>query len=106
MGAATDYVDLGVELPKEWVDDVLGKQGARVEELRRAVIEEILKKNQCRGLCFKTKDGVYCLVPCKTGRPDATELTPEEVVLVAEAQDAGLLPAAQEGARSALKWAG
>jgi len=115
MGAAAEYTDLAAELPPEWVDDVLGKHGARIAELRRAVIEEMIEREAesgkpSRGLYFEIEDGrVYCLVPYKTGRRTAgnrviTELTPEEAVIVAEAQEAGLLPAGVESARSALKW--
>jgi len=105
MGVARDYVDLGVDFPPEWISDSLGKHAARIAELRRAVIEEMMEKNQCNGLYFEIEGGrMYCLVPCKTGRQDVTELTPEEVMLVAEAQNTGLLPPGLEGARSALKW--
>lgn len=112
MGAAAEYVDLAEELPAGWVDDVLGKYGTRIQELRVQVIEEMIGKRQRSGLCFNVdEEKIYCLVPCKTGRRIAggkviVELTPEEAVIVAEAQDAGLLPAREEGARSALKWAG
>ncbi|NLI11161.1 MAG: hypothetical protein GX425_00715 [Peptococcaceae bacterium] len=114
MGAAAEYVDLGVELPEEWIGDVLGKHGGRIAGLREDIIAEMVEKRRRSGLCFKVDDGpgagqVYCLVPCKTGRRVAggrviTELTPEEAVIVAEAQEAGLLPAGTDGARSALKW--
>ncbi|WP_134212182.1 hypothetical protein [Pelotomaculum propionicicum] len=110
MGAAAEYVDLGVELPAEWVGDVLGKHGSRIAELREDIIAEMVEKRRRSGLCFRLKDGrIYCLVPCKTGRRVAggrviTELTPEEAVIVAEAQETGLLPAGTDGARSALKW--
>lgn len=104
IGTAREYIDLGVDFPPEWIETTLGKHGARIAELRVKIIEEMLKKNQRNGLCFKTgPEQKYFLVPCKSGRK-ATELTPEEYYLVAEAQDAGMLPPGPEGARGALKW--
>jgi hypothetical protein len=104
MGAAREYVDLAVDFPPEWIGDTLGKHAARIAELRREIIEEMAEKNQRSGLYFEVGPGQkYCLVPCKTGRK-LTEVTPEEYILVAEAQEAGMLPPGPEGARSALKW--
>lgn len=138
MGAAAEYVDLGVDFPREWIEDNLGKHGARIADLRREVLEEMVER-MVRGksgrVCFEVdgeasgagdsdSDGarvvsgedkgykkVYCLVPGKTGCREiggraVVELTPEEVVLVAEAQAAGMLAPGPEGALSALKWAG
>lgn len=104
MGYAREYVDLADECPKEWIDEILGKHGARIAELRAAIIEEMLEKNQRNGIYFEVGAGQkYCLVPCKTSRK-LTEVTPEEYVLVSEAQEAGMLPPGPDGARSALKW--
>lgn len=104
LGAARDYVDLGVDFPPEWIDGTLGKNGARIAELRAAIVEEMIEKDRRRGIYFEVSPGQkYCLVPCKTGRK-LTEITPEEAVLVAEAQEVGLLPPGPEGARTALKW--
>ncbi len=137
MGAAAEYVDLGVDFPREWIEDNLGKHGARIADLRREVLEEMVER-MVRGksgrVCFEVDDWVgagdsdgtgvvsgddkgkgykkvYCLVPGKTGCREiggraVVELTPEEVVLVAEAQAAGMLAPGPEGARAALKWAG
>lgn len=110
MGAAKEYIDLAAELPAEWVGDVLGKHGSRIAEMREQIIVEMIGKDRRSGLCFKVDDEkIYRLVPCKTGHRmsgglTATELTPEEAVIVAEAQDAGLLPGGVEGAQSALRW--
>jgi len=102
MGAARGYVDLGIELPEEWIIETLGKFGARIAQLREAVIGEI--QDRAKGICFKVDDGrIYSLVPGKTGRR-ITELTPEEAVIVAEAQDTGMLEPGPEGAKKALKW--
>ncbi|RJQ25549.1 MAG: hypothetical protein C4589_11165 [Peptococcaceae bacterium] len=100
MGTARDYADLNVDLPPEWIEDTLGKHRARIAEFRAAII-----KNKHNYRYFRVNSRhIYCLAPCKTGRRDVTELTPKEVVLVAEAQDAGMIPPGQDGARSALKW--
>jgi len=114
MGAAVEYVDLGAELPREWMEDALGKHGARIGDLRREVLEEMVDRlaaGKSGRVCFEVGDcKIYCLVPGKTGmrmaggRP-VVELTPEEAVLVAEAQEAGLLAAGAKGAQGALKWA-
>ena len=111
MGAAKEYIDLAAELPAEWVGDVLGKHGSRIAEMREQIIVEMVEKG--RRLYFEVEDyKIYCLAPGKTGmrlaggvggRP-VVELTPEEAVIVAEAQDAGLLPGGVEGAQSALRW--
>lgn len=104
MGAAKDYVDLAVDFPEEWITESLGKHGTRITGLRVAIIEEMIEKDQHHGVYFEVSPGqVYCLVPCKTGRK-LTEITPEEAVLVTEAQEAGMIPPGPEGARSALKW--
>jgi hypothetical protein len=96
MGAAREYVDLAAELPEEWIADILGKHAARIRELRA----ELMEKERC----FELADGRrYYLVPCKTGQ-SRTELTPEEYVLITEAQDCGMLPQGPEGARAALRW--
>ena len=90
MGAAREYVDLASECPKEWIDEILGKHGARIASLRA----ELIGKERC----FELPDGRrYWLVPCKTGRA-RTEITPEEAVIIAEAQDGGMLPTGPEGA--------
>lgn len=109
MGAAAEYVDLGVELPAEWVDDTLKKYGQRIQELREAVIAVMIDKN--KNLYFEIEGGgkTYCLAPGKTGRRrpggrPIVELTPEEAVLVAEAQEAGLLEPGVKAAQGALRW--
>ncbi len=90
MGAAREYVDLSEECPKEWIDEILGKHGARIASLRA----ELMGKERCFELADSRK---YYLVPCKTGQ-NRLELTPEEYVIVTEAQDSGMLPAGPEGA--------
>lgn len=98
MGYARDYVDLASECPEEWIDDVLGKHGARIAALRADIIAQMAEKNQPDGLCFERADGGrWFLVPCKTGR-SRIEITPEESVVIAEAQDKGDLPAGEAGA--------
>lgn len=90
MGAAREYVDLAAECPEEWVSDILGKHGARIAALRG----ELMGKEHC----FELSDGRrYFLVPCKTGQ-QRIEITPEESVIIAEAQDGGMLPTGPEGA--------
>lgn len=90
MGAAREYVNLAPACPKEWIADILGKHGARIAEFRG----ELMGKERC----FELPDGRrYWLVPCKTGR-ERTEITPEEAVIIAEAQDSGLLTTEPEGA--------
>jgi len=101
LGAARDYVDLGIELPEEWMQETLGKHGARIAQLRAQVIEAMLERS--RRIYFKTGDKILCLAPGKTGL-GMTELTPEEAILIAEAQDTGMLKPGPEGVRAALKW--
>ncbi len=90
MGAAREYVDLADECPAEWIDEILGKHGARIAALRA----ELMGKEHC----FELPDGRrYCLVPCKTGQ-QRIEITPEEAVIIAEAQDSGMLRTEPDGA--------
>lgn len=90
MGAAREYVDLASECPEEWISEVLGKHGGWISGLRAEI--------QTSGRCFSLPDGrKYYLVPCKTGQ-NRIEITPEEYVIIAEAQDCGMLPAGPEGA--------
>lgn len=90
MGAAREYVDLAPACPEEWIADILGKHGARIAEFRA----ELMGKERC----FELPDGKrYFLVSCKTGH-SRTEITPEEYVIIAEAQDSGLLTTEPEGA--------
>jgi hypothetical protein len=104
LGVVRENVDLAVELPEEWVAETLGKYEGQVLALRMVVGSEMAKRKVLnRECCFRVGDGrVFYLVPFKT-RLDRLEVTPEEVVLIREAQRAGLIGPGVEAARNALK---
>jgi hypothetical protein len=97
MGAAREYVDLADEVPEEWIAEMLGKHSARIATHRDELIRDVTERGLNK-LSFKRQDGsIYYQVPGKTGQA-RTELTPEEVVLIGEAQDSGMLPQGEAGA--------
>ncbi len=104
LGAVMENVDLAAELPREWMVETLGKYERQVLALRMAIGNELTKRRALnREYYFRVGDGrVFYLVPFKTGQ-DRPEVTPEEVILVREAQRAGLIGPGVEAAVGALK---
>ena len=100
MGAAREYVNLVDEVPEAWIGEMLGKHSARIAALRGTIIRD-LAKQRLPAICLKRCDGsIYYMVPSKTGQA-RTELTPEEMILIEEAQNSGMLP---EGEAGAWQW--